>query len=165
MANKELSDALKDIISKRLSAQTRYDSFVNIVEEPELSLFPDSQFEVLKLLCKVNKSNSKNMLVMTTHSPYSLAILNTLIMAGKANENGNDEIKSSVKNTLKEDCAISPNDLIAYRLDPRDHQYCKRIVDVNTQMISKNSLDSASETIMRKFNTLYRLYAKTLKRQ
>ncbi|MCQ2307607.1 MAG: ATP-binding protein [Bacteroidales bacterium] len=159
MDDRNLSDTLKEILIKRLSAQTRYDSFVNIVEEPELSLFPESQLEVLKLLCKVNQSNPNNKLVITTHSPYSLAIMNTLIMAGNVHEN--EQSKLAASNIISNEYCIKPGTLAAYRLNPNSDSYCKSILDQGTLMISKNDLDSASDSIMRTFNSLYRLYVKT----
>lgn len=160
--NDAYSETIKDMMIRQLSSSMVYNRFINIVEEPELNLFPESQLEVLFSLVANNASSANNMLVLTTHSPYSLAIINTLIMAGKVMPNANEEIRTSVIRTLNSDIALDPNDVAVYSLEPKNRTYCRSIVDPNTQMVSKNSLDSASEIIMRKFNTLYRLYAKTI---
>jgi len=80
MENENLADTVKNAMLKHLSGRSRYNCFVNIVEEPELSLFPESQNSIIRLLCKVNNSTTDNMLLLTSHSPYTLAILNNLVL-------------------------------------------------------------------------------------
>lgn len=164
MQNDAYSETIKDMMIRQLSSANRYDNFINIVEEPELSLFPHSQMEVLFSLIANNATTANNMLVITTHSPYSLAILNTLIMAGKVCGNGNDEVKKSVMETLGGDYSLNPNDVAAYRLNLNDDLYCQSIINPQTGLVSKNDLDSASDDIMRIFNSLYQNYATTLVR-
>ncbi len=57
--------------------------FINIVEEPEQNLYPESQRLVLYELLKYLNQNKRNKLIMTTHSPY---IISYLILAAKAAE-------------------------------------------------------------------------------
>ena len=59
------------------------DFFLNVVEEPEQNLFPDSQMKNLDFLIDAAKRNKKNKLVMTTHSPY---VLSYITLAAKAFE-------------------------------------------------------------------------------
>ncbi|MCT4602638.1 MAG: ATP-binding protein [Marinifilum sp.] len=56
--------------------------FINIVEEPEQNLFPDSQWEMLKSLLNFNRK-SNNKLLITTHSPYLVNYLTIVIKAGQ----------------------------------------------------------------------------------
>lgn len=49
--------------------------FINIVEEPELNLFPDSQAKVLYDLLRCLNKSVGSQLVITTHSPYLLSYL------------------------------------------------------------------------------------------
>ena len=63
---------------------------VNIhIEEPELSLYPESQRSLLNFLvnrCFVDKPTDYKMtLMMATHSPYIINHLNLLILAGQKN--------------------------------------------------------------------------------
>ncbi len=44
--------------------------FINIVEEPEQNLFPDTQIRMLFSLLSYRNLNEKNKLIVTTHSPY-----------------------------------------------------------------------------------------------
>ena len=162
MQNEEYSDSIKDMMIRQLSYANRYDRLINIVEEPELNLFPRSQMEVLKSLVLNNASSDENMLVLTTHSPYSLAIINTMIMGAKAYANANEELRNRVKSILPVKYQINDDDIAAYRLSSSDAIYCQSVINPNTGLVSKNELDSASDDIMRVFNSLYQCYAKTL---
>lgn len=162
MQNEEYSDSIKDMMIRQLSYANRYDRLINIVEEPELNLFPRSQMEVLKSLVLNNASSDENMLVFTTHSPYSLAIINTMIMGAKAYANANEELRNQIESILPVKYQINDDDIAAYRLSSSKGIYCQSVINPNTGLISKNELDSASDDIMRVFNSLYQCYAKTL---
>ena len=162
MQNEEYSDSIKDMMIRQLSYANRYDRLINIVEEPELNLFPRSQMEVLKSLVLNNASSDENMLVFTTHSPYSLAIINTMIMGAKAYANANEELRNQIESILPVKYQINDDDIAAYRLSSSEATYCQSVINPNTGLVSKNELDSASDDIMRVFNSLYQYYAKAL---
>ena len=162
MQNEEYSDSIKDMMIRQLSYANRYNQLINIVEEPELNLFPRSQMEVLKSLVLNNASSDENMLVFTTHSPYSLAIINTMIMGAKAYANANEELRNQIESIMPVKYQINDDDIAAYRLSSSEAIYCQSVINPNTGLISKNELDSASDDIMRVFNSLYQCYAKTL---
>lgn len=164
MQNDEYSDSIKDMMIRQLSYANRYNQLINIVEEPELNLFPRSQMEVLKSLVYNNASSDENMLVFTTHSPYSLAIVNTMIMGAKAYANASAGLRRLIENILPVKYQINEEDIAAYRLSSSDASYCQSAINPNTGLVSKNELDSASGDIMRIFNSLYQCYAKTLAR-
>lgn len=66
---------------RNISSRFKYSRFVNIVEEMEQNLYPESQMNVLfDLLNDANKMDL-NRLVLTTHSPY---VINYLTLAAKA---------------------------------------------------------------------------------
>ena len=162
MQNDEYSESIKDMMIRQLSYVNRYNQFINIVEEPELNLFPRSQMQTLCSLISNNASSDENMFVFTTHSPYSLAIINAMIMGAKAYANADEEQKNQIETILPTRYQIHEDDIAAYRLSSCDANYCQSIINANTGLISKNELDSASDDIMRIFNSLYQLYAKTL---
>ncbi len=164
MQNEDYTDSVKDMMIRQLSLANRYDQFINIVEEPELNLFPSSQMQVLFSLVDNATSSDKNMLVLTTHSPYSLAIVNTMIMGGKAYANADDSLRNEIAQVLPTHYHIDKNDIAAYRLSSTDATYCQSVINPKTGLVAKNELDSASDDIMRIFNSLYQNYAKTLKR-
>ena len=148
---------------KHLSSRSRYNCFVNIVEEPELSLFPESQNSMIRLLCKVNNGTTDNMLLLTSHSPYTLAILNNLVLAYKAYEKGDDNIKRKVAEIVPPEYHIDPESLTAFSLTEAEIENYQSVLSESSGIISKNDLDSVSELIMREFNILYRIYGKTIK--
>lgn len=161
MQDDAISDSIKDMMIRQLSSANRYDCFINIVEEPELNLFPKSQMEVLRSLVAINASSDKNMLILTSHSPYSLAILNMLIMGSKVYEKAGEDVKATVENILPHVYHLHENEVAAYRLSYKEEKYCESVLNTNTGMIAKNDLDSCSDEINRTFNQLYRLYANT----
>jgi predicted ATPase len=162
MQNEDYSDSIKDMMIRQLSYANRYNQLINIVEEPELNLFPRSQMEVLFSLISNNASAEENMLVFTTHSPYSLAIINTMIMGAKAYANATEEQRGQIEAILPVKYQINENEIAAYRLSSSDECYCQSVINEKTGLVSKNELDSASDEIMRVFNSLYQYYAKTL---
>jgi predicted ATPase len=164
MQDKELTDSIKDMMIRQLSNANKYNRFINIVEEPELNLFPCSQMGVLKSLISNNACSDENMLVFTTHSPYSLAIINTMIMGAKAYANANDGQKKEIEDILPLKYQIKNDEIAAYRLSSSAEIYCESIINSKTGLISKNELDSASDDIMKLFNSLYQYYAKTITR-
>ena len=117
--------------------------------------------QVLSSLIAINASSAQNMLVFTSHSPYSLAILNMLVMGAKVYQKANEEDKAVIESILPHKYHLDERDVAAYRLSLKDKNYCLSIINQNTGMIAKNDLDSCSDEINRTFNQLYRLYAKT----
>ena len=51
-----------------------------IIEEPELNLFPETQYNLIKYFSRYYKIN-KNQFFITTHSPYILSSINNLMYA------------------------------------------------------------------------------------
>ncbi len=154
--NDSYSNTIKDIMIRQLSASSVFDSLINVIEEPELSLFPKSQMRVLYSLIASNASSKKNMLVLTTHSPYTLAIINTMIMGGKARARAeaesNEVMMEETNKVLPAEYQLSSDEVAVYRLDNDSDAYCKTVMNPKTGLISKNELDAASDDIMKVFN-------------
>ncbi|MCX6238282.1 MAG: AAA family ATPase [Bacteroidia bacterium] len=95
--------------------------FINIVEEPELNLFPTSQKQMLFSLLEFNNLSKENKLVMTTHSPY---LINYLTLAVEANKlKGRvkaDELKNKLRNIVPLNSTVNPDELAIYQLDEND---------------------------------------------
>lgn len=81
MQDNTLSDEVKYSMARSISARFSYSHFVNIVEEPEQNLYPESQKSVLYELLSHANSLEDNRLILTTHSPY---LLNYVTIAVKA---------------------------------------------------------------------------------
>lgn len=76
-------EAIKDNISRT--------HFANIImEEPELSIFPQSQVAMVHDFLKM-LDTERDMLVFTTHSPYMLYALNNFMLGWLTKENMEDE--------------------------------------------------------------------------
>src|SRR6218665_476013 len=89
LTDDKTNDSVKSGAVDLLSSITKNDCFINIVEEPEQNLFPDSQQKMLHSLLEFNGKNTGNKLIMTTHSPY---LINYLTLAVKA-----DELKEKIE--------------------------------------------------------------------
>ncbi|GAB6012552.1 AAA family ATPase [Viscerimonas tarda] len=112
------------------------------IEEPELSLFPESQRSLLNFIvnrCFIQGHNDYNMTVMlATHSPYIINHLNLLI---KAND----------KNKLVEGAKISYEDLAVYQVE------CGKINNLkiqNERLINTNPLSDTINDIYNEYNEL-----------
>jgi len=84
------SDNLKDFRADLNIGDIKYKNIHVHIEEPELSLYPESQRSLINFIvnrCFVDRPTDYNMsLMMATHSPYIINHLNLLIMAGKTNQ-------------------------------------------------------------------------------
>ncbi len=81
LSNDDLTSEQKRLAISVLSSKFNKSSFINIVEEPEQNLFPNSQWQLLKSLLQFNNLNEGNKLIMTTHSPYMINYLSVVIQA------------------------------------------------------------------------------------
>jgi hypothetical protein len=82
-------NSLSEDDMEKLREQMRYQSVQLFIEEPEQNLYPDSQRiliqNIVRRIKKANKEGKKDsMVVMTTHSPYVLSVLNVLIAEASA---------------------------------------------------------------------------------
>jgi hypothetical protein len=99
-----LNNEQKRIARSSLGKKYNKAAFINIIEEPELNLFPSAQklflYELLKFnnTVRENETVSKNMLIMTTHSPYLLNFLNIAIYGAELSK----KIDASSKKELLE---------------------------------------------------------------
>ncbi|GHT63817.1 hypothetical protein AGMMS50239_20420 [Bacteroidia bacterium] len=81
------NDNLKDFRAEQNIGDIKYRNIHIHIEEPELSLYPESQRSLINFIinrCFIQEHNGYNMTVMmATHSPYIINHLNLLIMVGK----------------------------------------------------------------------------------
>lgn len=86
--------------------------FINIVEEPEQNLYPESQGKVLYELLECMNSNKDNQLIITTHSPY---ILSYLTLSAKAAELLNKGVPADkIEKIVLEKSAVDGNRITIY---------------------------------------------------
>jgi hypothetical protein len=81
------SDSLKDFRAGLNIGDIKHRNIHLHIEEPELSLYPESQRSLMDFIvnrCFIQEHNGYNMTVMmATHSPYIVNHLNLLTIAGK----------------------------------------------------------------------------------
>jgi predicted ATP-dependent endonuclease of OLD family len=112
---------IKAIVGE-VSARYINTCFINIVEEPEQNLFPNSQWEILKILLEYNNLKKENKLILTTHSPYIINFLSIAIQGDYLKHkillsNDPSELLNKLIQVVPENSLISSNDTIVYQLD------------------------------------------------
>ncbi|MEL1243077.1 AAA family ATPase [Flavobacterium sp. DGU11] len=124
-----------------------------LIEEPELNLFPIKQ----KLLIEhvINKMSSTDYrLIITTHSPYILSVLDTLILA-KNTYNEHPELKEEISAIISEDKWIDYNDISVYEV--KNDGTIKSIKNEEFRSIDTNAIDGVSDIISEEFDKLTEL--------
>lgn len=140
-----------------------FDSFV--IEEPELNLYPTNQRELLRfVLQRYNNANENDSInvVLTTHSPYTLSVLNVALLANIVADDA--EFAKEVDKIVPKGERLNYSDLAVYALSEGDQLCCKNLVDMNTQLIGMNSLDAVSDIIGTDFRKLHQLYLRHLRK-
>jgi predicted ATPase len=112
------------------------------IEEPELSLYPESQRSLINFIvnrCFIKKHNDYNMTVMmATHSPYIINHLNLLI-------------KAYDKEKLIEGAKLNYDDLSVYQVD-EGKLYDLKIQ--NERLVNTNPLSDTIDDIYDQYNQL-----------
>ena len=121
-------------------------SFINIVEEPEQNLFPNSQQKILNRLLEFNTAAKENKLIISTHSPYILTALNNSILAEEVFEKTGRSIDAY---TSEKRVAFA--DVAAYQFE--DGRIVS-IKDEDTRLIDADAIDSCSAEINSDFDKL-----------
>ena len=152
--NTDLSELQKRIAISEEAKKFNKTAFINIVEEPEQNLFPNSQRQMLNSLLEFNNINEGNKLIITTHSPY---LINYLTLAIQASYLQNRIIKSTNFEILSErlnkivplNSVISSENTIIYQFDenngiftrlpspegiPSDKNYLNQSIGQSNQM-------------------------------
>lgn len=119
-------------------------------EEPELSVFPETQYQIAKLISSLAKSESLwKSYAITTHSPYILSAFNNLIFAGQLGQD--KKLKKKIK--IDERYWIEPGTFRAYSI----HGGKLESILSDSGLIDGDYLDSVSETIGSEFDGMLRL--------
>ena len=125
LKDSSLSSSMRATLIKQLHAGYFNGRLVNIVEEPEQNLYPETQRNVLNELLKVNNELAMNRLVLTTHSPYMLNYLTLAIKAGmlkdevKRSTKNKDELLEKMDGVLPRSSAVRPKDVFIYEITPK----------------------------------------------
>lgn len=117
-----------------------------IIEEPELNLYPTAQKDLIYNLVSgldPEKTYQDAEWVFTTHSPYVLSSLNTLMLAYKVAQQS-EENRAKVEAIIPARHWINPDDFTAYYVDEGT---VRSIINPKTGLISDNELDDVSDAL------------------
>lgn len=124
-----------------------------LIEEPELNLFPIRQKKLINYIVKgISKTVYK--VVFTTHSPYILSVLDTLILA-KNTFNEHPDLKEEINAIVPESNWIDYNDISVYEV--RNDGKVYSIKNEEFKSIDTNAIDGASDIISEEFDKLTEL--------
>jgi predicted ATPase len=121
MERETISEDVLRVVLEKISARFKYESFINVVEEPEQNLFPSSQKSILFELLRYRNENISNKLIITTHSPY---LINFIALAVKAYK-----LKTAINNMylseqlfsiVPSESALDQESLAIYELNESD---------------------------------------------
>ncbi|NLW03769.1 MAG: ATP-binding protein [Pseudomonadaceae bacterium] len=104
---------------KDIAESFKYKGFINIVEEPEQNLYPDSQKKLLFNLLKNLNKQLTNQLIITSHSPYILNFITLATQAAGLYKNSilNTKDQKKLKSIIPQDSAIDIESVNVYELD------------------------------------------------
>lgn len=135
-----------------------------IFEEPEAHLFPEAQKHLIELMALMaNKTNSQ--VLITTHSPYILTIINNLLFYNQTiqrNPEAAEIIKKhfgteNLDEAQNERIYLSPDEVRVYSLGK---DKVEQIIDPDTGLIGANFLDQVAEDMYQDFDFMYPLNRK-----
>lgn len=116
LLNNELTEEQKRLALSAITKKFNRTAFVNIVEEPEQNLFPESQWKMMKKLIELNNLNDNNKLIVTTHSPYIISQLGIGIQLNELKRKLSSDDFGDY-HSLLDDISIEPDLLSIYQLD------------------------------------------------
>ena len=136
----------KNIVLPELDRVTKYQSVSLFIEEPEQNLHPQAQWELVMHLAKLilaAKQHSMydldSYLMLTTHSPYVLMAINTMMAASEASSK--DEMNTSKVVESKQIPMFGKDDISAYYIEKGR---LTKVTMENPLMIDGSRLDPIS---------------------
>lgn len=121
-----------------------YQSAQLFIEEPEQNLYPESQkLVVLSLVRSLKKAlengSEQSMIVVTTHSPYVMSVVNVLLVAAIVKEKGLEQT------VVADDCILPSKSISGYYIDEKG--LFQNIMANEIPMLSGNDLDGVSDWV------------------
>jgi predicted ATPase len=124
-----------------------------VIEEPELNLFPIKQKKLIDYLIS-RVQNISHKIVITTHSPYILSSLDTLMLA-KNTFDEHPDLKEEINSIVSEDKWIDYDDISVYEV--RNDGKVYSIKNEEFRSIDTNAIDGVSDIISEEFDKLTEL--------
>ena len=123
---------------------------LRIVEEPEAHLFPEAQMSTIQLLVLMLNCAPSGHLILTTHSPYTLTVINNLIYAAKVGAQHPEQACSIIQKELW----LPLEKVSAYILQDGE---ASDIIDADLGEIKAELIDSISNVINQQYDQLLQL--------
>lgn len=118
-----------------------------IIDEPEISLFPSTQYSLVKFITNLGINSSNSSVLLTTHSPYILTSLNNLIYAYQVGQEHEEEVNKIISKKYW----VNPNEVSAYQL--MENGKCENIIGENG-LIMAEKIDAVSNVINSEFDSI-----------
>lgn len=149
-----LSSLTEDNINV-LRSRMVYQSAQIFVEEPEQNLYPNAQKKlILNLIQRLKKANSigahRSSLVLTTHSPYVLSVMNVLIAESAAMEQRPNDVR--IIELVDKTTLLSLSEYEAFFID--SDGVFHSIKETEIPMFSGIELDEVSDWVNEKVSDL-----------
>lgn len=155
-ANPDLNEDQRRFALSAVSYKFKKTSFINIVEEPEQNLFPQSQFSILTTLLEMNSFSRESKLIMTSHSPYIINFLTLCVKTGlmrkKLREKISENISAKINEIVPYEASLLPQDLVIYEIN--DQGCVIELKDYNGLPNDENYLNLSLEYSNQKFSDL-----------
>ena len=134
------------------ASKAYYQSVQFFIEEPEQNLYPESQkdliLNIIEHLVRANgnnKGNCHSSVVMTTHSPYILSVINVLMAEAKLQDLHWEKQIEGVDDFVNYKCYMPSENYSAYFIN--DYGAFVNIIDSELPMISGTELDGVSDWV------------------
>ncbi len=131
-----------------------------VFEEPEAHLYPKAQKLIIELMALIVQTTESTMII-TTHSPYILSVLNNLLYS-KMLRKKFPKSKSEIDAIISSEIQLDSDNITAYSLkesNEQNGQYSNSILNNETGLIDQNYLDDISEELSDDFNELYNIHS------
>ena len=121
MNDGSLTEDVKFAMARSVSSRFKYSHFINIVEELEQNLYPESQMATLYELLGYANAIPMNRVLLTTHSPYIINYFSLGTKAWQLNERltEGDGLREKLFEVVPEQSLINPDFLRIYELKDR----------------------------------------------
>ena len=123
-----------------------------MIEEPELSLWPEMQMELMQRMVEICIGNGDMGIMFTTHSPYILSTINNLIYAYQVGENSS--VAEAVNEIIPRKYWLNPQNVAVFMINQGQ---IKDIMDAELRQIQSEYIDSASDIINEKYDQIFNI--------
>lgn len=148
----ELSDQIKQQLQQEIkNKESKVLPYSIFLEEPEISIFPETQYEMVKwIVAQLSSNGMDNSIFIATHSPYVLSSFNNLIQAHNSVLTNQSKARE-VMELLRTDKYVPFDEICVYEIKDG---LVTNIKDYDLFLINANGIDSVSDIIQSQFSKL-----------